>query len=135
RGKLTKRLKFYDKFLTLKTPHNAQPYLKKTFEEVWDYAGAELTAVSAHQFRSPKDLTLELFRTWQICQSNFEPYNTYQDTKMFPLVFRSAKAIKAIREQQYKLVCINDSEYIRNFDEVIKGLHESFHHILPEKSA
>lgn len=135
RANLTRRLESYHKFVTLRTPHNAQPYLKRTFEEVWAYAGNELTEMSAHRFRSPKDLTLELFRTWQICQSNFQPYNTYQDTKMFPLVFRSAKAIRAIRDQQYKLVCINDSEYIRNFDAVMHGLHESFQQILPEKSS
>lgn len=135
RANLTRRLSSYGKFVTLRTPHNAQPYLKSTFDEVWDYAGEELTEMSKHQFRSPKDLTLELFRTWQICQSNFQPYNTYKDTKMFPLVFRSAKAIRAIREQTYALVCINDSEYIRNFDAVMHGLHDSFSYILPDKSS
>ena len=33
-------LRFYNKFITLRVPHNAQPYLKKTFEEVWAAAGA-----------------------------------------------------------------------------------------------
>ena len=27
-------LRFYGKFITLRVPHNAQPYLKSTFEEV-----------------------------------------------------------------------------------------------------
>lgn len=134
RGRLTRLLSSYDKFITLRTPHNAQPYLKSTFEEVWDYVGENLREMSKNKFRSPQDFTQELFRTWQICQSNFLPYNTYQDTKMFPLVFRSPKAIQAIREQTYSLVCINDSEYIRDFESVMQGLHASFNHILPEKS-
>jgi len=134
RGSLTRQLASYDKFITLRTPHNAQPYLKSTFEEVWNYAEKDLREMSKNKFRSPQDLTQELFRTWQICQSNFLPYNTYQDTKMFPLVFRAPKAIQAIREQTYSLVCINDSEYIRDFETVMQGLHESFNHILPEKS-
>ena len=56
-------LKPYGKFITLRTPHNAQPYLKSTFEEVWAAAGKELTAASANRFRSPSDYTPELFRT------------------------------------------------------------------------
>lgn len=132
--RLTRLLKFYDKFITLRTPHNAQPYLKKTFEEVWEYAGEELTEMSLNRFRSPKDYTLELFKTWQICRSNFAAYNTYNDTKMFPLLFKSKQAIKAIREQSYLLVCINDNEHIRNFEQIMKGLNASFESILPEKS-
>jgi len=135
KARLTRLLAGYDKFVTLRTPHNAQPYLKSTFEEVWDYAGAELHEMSQHRFRSPKDYTQELFRTWQICRSNFLPYNTYQDTKMFPLLFRSKKAIQAIRDQSYKLVCINDNEHMRNFEQVMEEVSASFNHILPEKSS
>ncbi len=135
KARLTRLLKPYNKFVTLRTPHNAQPYTKTTFEEVWDYAGNELTGMSTHRFRTPKDLTLELFKTWQICRGNFEPYNTYNDTKMFPLLFKSRQAIEAIREQSYLLVCINDNEHIRNFDQTMKGLQASFESILPEKSS
>src|SRR5690606_28228268 len=99
KANLTYLLKPYHSFITLRTPHNAQPYLKTTFDEVWQYAGDKLTEMSKNKFRSPEDYTQELFRTWQICRSNFNPYNAYQDTKMFPLVFKSKKAIKAVREQ------------------------------------
>jgi len=135
KARLTYLLKPYNKFVTLRTPHNAQPYIKTTFEEVWEYAGKELTEMSSHRFRSPKDYTLELFKTWQICRSNFMPYNTYKNTKMFPLVFRSGKAIKAIREQSYKLVCLNDSEHIRNYDKTLQEIHSAFESILPDKSS
>lgn len=135
KSRLTRLLKSYGKFVTLRTPHNAQPYTKTTFEEVWDYAGKELTGMSSHRFRSPKDYTQELFRTWQICRSNFVPYNTYADTKMFPLVFRAPKAIKAIREQAYKLVCVNDSEHIVNYDRTMQAVSDAFNQILPEKSS
>jgi len=135
KARLTYLLKPYNKFVTLRTPHNAQPYIKTTFEEVWEYAGKELTEMSSHRFRSPKDYTLELFKTWQICRSNFMPYNTYKNTKMFPLVFRAEKAIKAIREQSYKLVCLNDSEHIRNYDKTLQEIHSAFESILPDKSS
>lgn len=135
RGRLTKRLSWYNKFITLRTPHNAQPYLKSTFSEVWDYVGDDLKKMSENKFRSPQDFTQELFRTWQICQSNFVSYNTYQDTKMFPLLFRAKKAIKAIREQQYTLVCINDNEHMPHFDQTMAEVEAAFDSILPNKSS
>lgn len=134
KANLTRLLKPYGKFVTLITPHNAQPYLKSTFEEVWEYAGDRLTKASKNRFRSPEDYTQELFRTWQICRSNFEPYNTYQDTKMYPLVLRSKQAIKAVYEQSYKLICLNDNVHIRNYDKVMAELEKAFDSILPEKS-
>ncbi len=125
---------FYGKFITLRTPHNAQPYLKSTFDQVWAACGEELTATSSNRFRALNDLTPELFRAWQICKGNFEPLNTYQDTKMFPLMVRSKQAIRAIRDQKYNLICLNDNVHIRNYDQVMDDLRQSFDHILPEKS-
>ena len=128
-------LRFYNKFITLRVPHNAQPYLKKTFEEVWAAAGKELTETSSNRFRALNDYTPELFRIWQICNGDFEPYNTYKDTKMFPLMIKSKKAIKVIYEQSYSLICLNDNVHIRNYDEVMHNLNEAFQSILPEKSS
>lgn len=128
-------LKFYDKFITLRTPHNAQPYLKSTFNEVWAAAGKELTETSSNKFRALTDYTPELFRTWQICKGNFEPYNTYKDTKMFPLMVRPNRAIQAIRQQSYSLICLNDNVHIRNYDTVMANIMNAFQLILPEKSS
>ena len=128
-------LKPYGKFITLRTPHNAQPYIKSTFEDVWKAAEKELTETSTNRFRALTDYTPELFRTWQICQGNFEPYNTYQDTKMFPLFVRANQAVRAIREQSYSLVCLNDHKRIKNYDQVMKNLEEAFYEILPAKSS
>ncbi len=127
-------LRPYGRFVTLRTPHNAQPYLKSTFDEVWAAAGKELTETSVNRFRADSDYTVELFRTWQICRGNFEPYNTYRDTKMFPLMIRSAQAVEAIRAQSYRLVCLNDNVHIRNYDLVMESIGDAFQSILPEKS-
>lgn len=125
----------YGKFITLRTPHNAQPYLKSTFHEVWAAAGSELAATSSNRFRASTDYTPELFRTWQICRGHFEPYNTYADTKMFPLMISSRKAEKAIREQKYSLICLNDNIHIRDYDGVMTRIDNAFRTILPEKSS
>lgn len=128
-------LKPYGKFITLRTPHNAQPYLKRTFEEVWAVAEKELTETSANRFRAVTDYTPELFRTWQICKGDFAPYNTYADTKMFPLMIKSKKAVEAIHDQSYKLICLNDNVHIRHYEQVMESLKAAFDHILPAKSS
>lgn len=128
-------LRPYGKFIPLRTPHNAQPYLKATFDEVWSVVGKELTEVSGNRFRALNDYTPELFRTWQICKGNFEPYNTYADTKMFPLLIKSKQAVEAIRRQSYKLICLNDHVRIRNYEQVMERIREAFESILPEKSS
>jgi hypothetical protein len=128
-------LKLYGKFITLRTPHNAQPFLKSTFEEVWAVAEKELTETSANRFRALNDFTPELFRTWQICRGNFEPYNTSSDTKMFPLMLRPKQAVKAIYGQSYSLVCLNDNVRIRNYAQVMENIGKAFDSILPEKSS
>ena len=128
-------LKPYGKFITLCIPHNAQPYLKSTFEEVWAAAGKELTETSANRFRARTDYSPELFRAWQICKGNFEPYNTYRDTKMFPLMMRPKQAVRAIYEQSYNLICLNDNAHIRNYEQVMENLKAAFGHILPGKSS
>lgn len=128
-------LRPYSKFITLRIPHNAQPYLKRTFEEVWEAAAKELSETSVNKFRKVTDYTPELFRTWQICKGDFIPYNTYLDTKMFPLMVKPKQAIKAIRNQSFALVCLNDNVHIRNYEDVMKNLCMAFESILPEKSS
>ena len=135
KARMNRWMRLYGKFITLRTHHNAQPYLKSTFLEVWDAAGDELTATSANRFRAVTDYSPELFRTWQICKGNFEPYNTYVDTKMFPLMVKPRQAIKAIREQSYSLICLNDNVHIRNYDKLMQEIEGAFHSILPEKSS
>lgn len=129
-----KLFRLYDKFITLRVHHNAQPYLKSTFEEVWNAENEELTRTSLNRFRSSSDYSPELFRTWQICKGNFTPYNTYKDTKMFPLMVKPKQAIKAIRNQEYSLVCLNDNKHIKNYDKLMAEIQAAFESILPEKS-
>ena len=124
----------FNRFFVLRTPHNAQPFLKSTFDDVWQNYETELTKAAGNQFRQTTDLTPELFRTWQVCQGNFEPYNTYNDTKMFPLLIKPKQAVRAIYNQSYKLVCLNDHVHIRNYQQVMKNIQNAFEHILPEKS-
>ena len=135
KGRINRWLKPYGKFITLRVHHNAQPYLKSTFENVWETEGEELTKTSVNRFRSSSDYSPELFRTWQICEGNFEPYNTYKDTKMFPLMVKPRQAVRAIYDQSYSLICLNDNVHIRNYEQLMDNLRKAFEHILADKSS
>ena len=135
KGRINRILKPYGKFITLRVHHNAQPYLKSTFAKVWEKEGEELKRTSGNRFRSATDYSPELFRTWQICEGNFTPYNTYKDTRMFPLMVRPRQAIRAIRNQEYNLICLNDNKNIRNYDKLMEEIYSAFESILPDKSS
>lgn len=53
---------------------------------------------------------------------------------MFPLLIRPKQAVKAIRNQSYSLICLNDNVNIRHYDVVMDNIREAFQSILPEKS-
>ena len=54
---------------------------------------------------------------------------------MFPLMVRPKQAVRAIYNQSYKLICLNDNVHIRNYDQVMENIKNAFEHILPEKSS
>jgi sulfur transfer complex TusBCD TusB component (DsrH family) len=54
---------------------------------------------------------------------------------MFPLLIKPKQAIEAIKNQSYKLVCLNDNVHIRNYRQVMENIKNAFEGILPEKSS
>jgi sulfur transfer complex TusBCD TusB component (DsrH family) len=54
---------------------------------------------------------------------------------MFPLVIKPKQAVEAVRNQSYKLVCLNDNVHIRNYRQVMQNIENAFESILPGKSS
>ena len=48
---------------------------------------------------------------------------------------KQKKALQVIRDQSYKLICLNDNIRIRNYEQVIGNIKIAFASILPEKSS
>ena len=49
-------------------------------------------------------------------------------------MIRPKQAVRAIYEQSYSLVCLNDNVHIRHYEQVMENIRNAFEHILPEKS-
>jgi hypothetical protein len=123
----------FPRFFGLLTPHFARPYLKSSFEEVWQLEGKALDAVCKHKFRSKEDMNVYVFRIWNILKGNFVPANIFKMGKAFMIHEEDPAVYKAIAEQKYKLICINDECKDQDFERIKEQIIDSFEKILPEK--
>jgi len=122
---------FYD-------PHQAQPFLKSVFEEVWAKEKEVLGRTSCSKFRNNNDVSQYLFRYWQLVEGEFFPVS-FSDS--YSTSIQSIKAAyfvaDIIRKKRYRLFCINDafeSDNEREFQNAKEIINKAFEEILPEKS-
>lgn len=50
-------------------------------------------------------------------------------------MIRPKQAVRAIYNQSYSLICLNDNVHIRNYEQVMENIRNAFESILPEKSS
>ncbi|WP_367294594.1 Stealth CR1 domain-containing protein [Latilactobacillus sakei] len=102
-------LGFYDS-------HIPVSYNKETFENVWNKEHEELTSVMSHRFRTKNDLSHWLMRYWQICEGKFavRSVNFGQHYIIGP---ENSALLKDISEKKHKVICLNDSDLLTNFQE------------------
>ncbi len=109
---------------------------KSTMEEVWDKCEEVLLETSKHRFRTNDDVTQYLFRYWTIMKGEFEPTNIYKYSREFFILDENINPLVcAIKNMSYKLICINDSVQLEEFERVRDRIVSAFDAILPEKSS
>lgn len=117
-------------------PHLPSSMRKSTMEKVWEQFEDKLTEVSKHRFRDATDITQYFFRYWAIMSGEFEPTNVFTyGEEFFVENANISSLINAIETQKYKMICINDSTRLQEFEEVKKCVNESFRKVLPHKSS
>lgn len=123
---------FYD-------PHQPQPFLKNTFNEVWSLNKDILTKTSQARFRTKDDVNQYLFRYWQLLEGNFCP-RSFSDTKTIPVRLDKDVdlVVKAILSNKYRMLCINDeladieSNVFKKYKEAVI---QAFDTVFPRKSS
>lgn len=123
----------WSNFASFMSTHIPHSYLRSTFEEVWDKEYEILEKTSQSRFRSKDNINQWLMRYWQLAAGNFAPRDI-KHGKNFMLSNDNELALSAIKEQKYKLICLNDTVNINGFEKVKKEIKESFNVILPNKS-
>lgn len=121
-------------FLGFKFTHLPTSMLKSTYEEIWNLEPEELERTSKNRFRNEKDLSQYLIKDWQIAQGKFYPRST-KIGNVIELNDNNAEYVaKIIKKQEYKMICINDTDDIKDFEKTKQIINNSFEKILPEKS-
>ena len=114
--------------------HMPNAYLKSTFEEVWKKEPEVLEKASITKFREVSDVSQLVMKLWQQYSGKFVPTSTSNLGKFFILSDENKELYKFLENPDKKMVCINDGEYVENFDKVKKELQEALDKRLGEKS-
>lgn len=115
-------------------PHMPQAYLRSSFERAWQQWGSQLDRSCRHPVRDLTDLSHWLIRYDVLCRGEFSPCSL-NDCRLMTLSDTTIEEIlRQIRTQRYRMVCLNDGEAIRDFDDMSQKLCTAFEELLPEKS-
>jgi hypothetical protein len=101
-------------FTGFKNYHHPQPFLKSTFETLWQKEASLLSRVSASKFRNYSDVSQYIFRYWQFATGNFSPEHykrAYKKRKYVELRIKedAIRAAKLIESNKYEMFCANDA--------------------------
>ncbi|MCR5468029.1 MAG: Stealth CR1 domain-containing protein [Lachnospiraceae bacterium] len=115
--------------------HLPTDFVKSTFEKVWAEEGEVLDATCMDKFRTKSNCNQWLMKFWQLAEGNFD-VRSRDFGKCFHIKDRTfPSALKAIREGQYPLICLNDTIYTSNFEKQKEEAIKAFQTLLPEKSS
>lgn len=115
--------------------HMPQPYLRSSFERAWRLWGEALRETCRHRTRNLADLSHYLIRYDTLARGEFAPHGM-SDCRLMTIADDTADDIcRAVAGRKYRMLCINDSERISDFESLSRRLCEAFRTVLPEKSA
>ena len=121
-------------FPGMKDHHMPQPFLKSTFNTLWEEEFDELDATCRHRFRMPTDLSQWLVRYEQLATGRFVPVGM-RDTLLTKLSDEGTAAIAdALLSGRYAMICTNDNNAIRHPEQVRTTLEAAFARLLPTPS-
>ena len=114
--------------------HLPNSYCKSVLEEVWKKEYEILDMTSKDKFRNIKTHVNQwLFRYWQLASGKFTPRKA-NIGQYFDLSNKFDKSKQSIEKQKYKMICLNDTEQVEDFEIKKQILKEIFERKLPQKS-
>lgn len=125
-------LKAWPNFPGIKFFHLPTSFLKSTFTEVWNTEEEILDLTCMHKFRNKNDVNQYLLKDWQIASGKFYPRST-NFGRYYNITNKNDDIIKDIKYGKHKLICINDTEEIDDFESQKKFINTAFEERLSEK--
>lgn len=137
-GKYLIRTMLFGRFRTIIgifEPHIPLSFRKESFEEVWRKEEEEMDRMSRNRFRSRGDYNIWLVRQWQLMSGKFEPRREDFGRFMRP-ASQEKEIIRRLKHPgNMKLLCINDSPDLRDFEKCKKHINRALDELLHEKSS
>ncbi|PIO82027.1 capsule biosynthesis protein CapG [Pediococcus damnosus] len=123
----------WKKVLGYWNPHLTAPFLKSTFNKVWDKEFELLNRTSMNKFRTSEDVNQWLMRYWQIESDEFVP----QSGKLgyFLTLNEIDKVTHILNHSKKKVLCINDDSSVINYEAKITSLKDLMKKKFPNKSS
>ncbi len=115
-------------------PHTPLSLYKSTLETLWKKEPEVMQNTSKHRFRTKEDVNIWLLRHWQLMEGNFIPRSSrFEQLATLPKGLHTALTLL---EQcgKCRLLCMNDSLLIDDFEETKKLINTALQKRLPKKS-
>ena len=115
-------------------PHIPVPYLKSTYQEIWDEASDELNQTCMHKLRNVLDVNQWLCRYWQFAKGQFVPGNPYIG-KFYSIGKDDESIAIALKAHKYKMLCLSDDKPDLDYEKEKNYIIHLFEQFFPEKSS
>ena len=125
-------LKYKTDFLGFLNFHMPYPYLKQTFNIIWEKEYETLDLACRNKFRTSTDLGHYLCRYWQMLSGNFEPIK--KENLYLKYLSDNSENIKQLKSGKYKFVCVNDVYTDIDFEKSKREINTVFEELFPKKS-
>lgn len=122
-------------FIGFYNDHLPRAYKKSILDEVWNKEYDVLNNTCLDKFRNKKtNVNQWLFRYWQFAKGTFKP-RSLNLGKSFGLGYEYQEAINYLKYSNGKLICLNDTDNIENFEQKKVELINVFEKKFPSKSS
>ena len=120
-------------FSNFQNGHIPSSMLKSTFETLWEMEPELIVQTCRNKFRSLEDVNQYIFSYYNLCTGKFVPRSP-SFGKSYRLDNDTPELLQDIRLGKHKVICINDSPRITNFDELQRCISAAYAAKLPDKS-
>lgn len=113
--------------------HSAVSFNKSTFEEVWKEEDVILDNTCRCRFRQDINVSPYVFEYWQMATGKFAP-RSEKYSKTYQLNDNNVDdMINTLRSGKYRIMCINDTEKLTDWEDAAQKTKEAFESIYSDK--
>ena len=110
-------------------------YKKSTFDVLWEKEFEVMSQTCSNKLRTKSDVTPYCIRDWQLFSGEFHPKRPIGKIFHTASMSHSDEAIRYLKKQKGKVICLNDSEDETDFELHKEMVLEAFRELLPDKSS